>query len=130
MAKQPIDGNKLLIGYENHYSESSFWDKIMSVAKKAGEKVIYVALLLYYTALADTTPTTAKITIYSAIGYFILPTDLIPDAIPIVGFTDDAAALLACYKAVKDNITPEIESLAVKKTKEWFGNFKEPMLLK
>ena len=35
--------------YEQHYNESSFWNKILSMAKKAGLKLIYLALLLYYT---------------------------------------------------------------------------------
>lgn len=34
--------------YRSHYKESNLWSKIKSVAKKAGVKVIYAALLLYY----------------------------------------------------------------------------------
>lgn len=121
MENQEIDGNKLLVGYDDNYSENSFWDKIADVALKAGEKVIYYALLLYYTATADTTPSSQKIMIWSALGYFILPVDLIPDIIPVVGFTDDLAALVACYKTVKANITPAIQQQAKAKLEEWFG---------
>lgn len=121
MENQEIDGKKLLVGYDDNYSENSFWDKIADVALKAGEKVIYYALLLYYTATADTTPTSQKVMIWSALGYFILPVDLIPDVIPVVGFTDDLAALVACYKTVKANITPAIQQQAKAKLEEWFG---------
>ena len=121
MNNQKIDGTKLLTGYEGDYSESGFWDKVKEVALKAGKKVIFYALLLYYTATSDSTPAGAKAIIWSALGYFILPVDLIPDAIPVVGFTDDLAALVACYKAVKENITPQIESQANRKMNEWFG---------
>lgn len=121
MENQNIDGNKLLKGYDDNYSETGFWDKVAEVALKAGEKVIYFALLLYYTATADTTPTSQKVMIWSALGYFILPVDLIPDLLPVVGFTDDLAALVACYKTVMANITPAIQQQAKDKMEEWFG---------
>lgn len=118
---QNIDGSKLLTGYDNNYSEVGFWEKIAEVAMKAGEKVIYYALLLYYTAIASSTPSSAKVMILSALGYFILPFDLIPDIMPVVGFTDDLSALVACYKTVKANITPAIQQQAKDKMEEWFG---------
>lgn len=121
MDKQNENGQIMLVGYDKHYSESGFWDKIKNVASKAGEKVVYMVLVLYYTATSKATSTEAKVMIYSAIGYFILPVDLIPDFLP-VGFTDDAAALYACYKTVKSNITPEIIKQAKDKLGKWFGN--------
>ena len=48
-----------------------------------------------------------------------MPVDLIPDFI-LLGFTDDAAALAAVIKVVKNNITPEIENQAREKLSEWF----------
>jgi uncharacterized membrane protein YkvA (DUF1232 family) len=39
-----------------------------------------------------------------------------------LGFTDDAAALLACLKTVSDNVTPEVKANAIQKLHEWFGN--------
>ena len=59
--------------------------------------------------------------IFSTLGYFILPVDLVPDFIPVVGFTDDLAALIACYVKVSPNVTPEISSKADVKMREWFG---------
>lgn len=125
MENRNIDGKELLVGYDGHYSENGFWDKVKDVAKVAGAKVVYYALLLFYTATSKSTPTQAKVLIYSAIGYFILPVDLIPDAIPFIGFSDDLAALVACYNAVKDNITPTIEKQAQRKLKDWFGEVSE-----
>ena len=49
-----------------------------------------------------------------------MPIDLIPDVIPGLGFTDDAAALVTVIKVVKNNITPEIENQAREKLSEWF----------
>ena len=57
--------------------------------------------------------------------YLILPVDLIPDAIPMVGFSDDLAALVAVYVAMKRSITPAIEAQAKAKLAKWFPDYKE-----
>lgn len=104
------------------YRDDAFWAKVKHFAKKAGAKVIYLALLLYYALISPYTPGWAKTAIISALAYFICPIDLIPDAIPVVGFTDDLAALAAAYKAVKVCITPDVIAKAKAKASEWFGN--------
>ena len=60
-----------------------------------------------------------KAKIYGA-GYFILPLDLIPDVIPVIGYTDDLVALVWALRTVYSNITPEIECKAKQKLFEWF----------
>lgn len=70
--------------------------------------------------MADSTSIKDKVMIFSALGYFILPVDLIPDIHP-GGYTDDMAALIACYKLVANNITPAVEVEAKAKMNEWFG---------
>ena len=55
-----------------------------------------------------------------ALGYLILPLDLIPDTIPVIGFTDDLTALTTAYEIVKSSITPEIEARAKAKADELF----------
>ena len=113
----------MIVSSQKHYSEDGLWEKVKSVAKKAGLKVIYLALVLYYTATAATTPNDKKAIIYGALGYFILPIDLIPDAIPVVGFSDDFAALLWCAATVASCVTSEIKTQAESKLTDWFGNF-------
>lgn len=107
--------------YGSNYSESKLWNKIQSVAKKAGIKTVYAAPLLYYISTDKNVPVSDKAKIYGALGYFILPVDLIPDVIIGIGYTDDLAALLWALKAVWDNITPEIRHKAKSKLTEWFG---------
>ena len=80
--------------YQKHYSEKGLLEKIGATFKKAGLKVIYYVLLLYYVLNDENTPMQHKMIIIGALGYLILPVDLIPDFIPVAGFTDDAAALL------------------------------------
>ena len=111
-----------LTKYEKHYSEESLADKISKVAKKAGIKVIYAALLLYYVVKNPKTTKADRAKILGALGYFILPIDIIPDAIPIAGFTDDLAALTWAIYAVAKNVTPEIKAQAKAKLKDWFGD--------
>ena len=118
-----------LTKYEKHYSEETLVDKIAKVAKKAGIKVIYAALLLYYVVKNPMTSKGDRAKIIGALGYFNLPIDLIPDTIPIAGYTDDLAALTWVIYAVAKNITPEIKAQAKAKLKEWFGDeYKEDQL--
>ena len=94
-----------LSNYGKNYSDSGFWSK----AKKLGKNVLKPALQLYYVLKEPSTPLEKKSLIIGALGYLILPIDLIPDFIPVAGYTDDLAALLAVVKMCKDHITPEIE---------------------
>lgn len=106
--------------YQKHYSDEGLLEKISKTFKKAGLKVIYHTLLLYYVLMDENTPRQHKMIIIGALGYFILPIDLIPDFIPIVGFSDDAAAIVACLKTVSDNVTPEIKRKSLNKLHDWF----------
>jgi uncharacterized membrane protein YkvA (DUF1232 family) len=46
-------------------------------------------------------------TLLGAIAYFILPFDFIPDMLPVLGFTDDAAVLATAIRLVANHITPD-----------------------
>ena len=98
--------------YESRYSESKLIAKLSSAARWAGEKVIYAVLLLYYVLRSDAVPMADKSKVYGALGYFILPADLLLDFLPLVGYTDDLAALMWALHAVAKNITPEIKAQA------------------
>ena len=109
--------------YEQHYNESSFWNKVLSMAKKAGLKLIYLALLLYYTLESRNVSKTDKAIIIGALGYFILPFDVIPDYIPFIGYTDDMTILYYAYKRVKTNINDHIREKAKNKLDSIFGQY-------
>ena len=109
--------------YQSNYTESGLWKKVKSVAKKAGIKTIYMVLLLHYVLKSPDVPLEDKAKIYGALGYFILPIDLIPDFIPVVGYSDDVAALAFALHTVWKNVTPEIKEQAQRKLREWFGSF-------
>ncbi|WP_348539782.1 YkvA family protein [Sporosarcina trichiuri] len=107
--------------YSQHYSDSKFWHKLKKFGKKAGVKVAYAALLLFYTAKKPTTPKKAKASIFGALGYFILPLDIIPDFTPIAGYSDDLSVLLVALLTVAAYIDAESKQEAKDKLVNWFG---------
>lgn len=108
--------------FKQYFDESKLWAKLKKVARKAGVKVVYVALILYYMTLSDKVPTIEKVKIYGTLGYFILPTDLIPDAIVALGYTDDLAALAWAIWSLRQYLTDDIKRQAEVKLREWFGD--------
>lgn len=107
--------------YADLYNPSKLFDKIKAMAKKAGVKVVYIVLLLYYSTLDKDLPLNDRLMVIAALGYFILPIDLIPDALP-GGFADDTAALIFVLKQVWNNLTPQTKSKARSRLKEWFSD--------
>ena len=105
----------------NQSSDKSFFDKVKSAAAAAGKKIVYPAFLLNTVLKKKTTPMMDKAIIVSAIAYLILPTDVVPDFIPLLGYVDDTAALLGAVKTVSHNITPEVEEEAKDDFEQFFG---------
>lgn len=108
------------MSYANKFSQSEFAEKISRIAKRAGSKLVYAALILYYTLQSDKVSKADKAIIIGALGYMISPLDVIPDAIPIAGLTDDLAVLLYVLKKVWTGINPEIIAKAREKLSKWF----------
>lgn len=109
--------------YRGSYSERGLMNKLTAVAKKAGIKAVYAVLLLYYALQSPQTSTKDKSIIYGALGYFILPLDLVPDFIPLAGFGDDLGALVWALSRVLANITDEVREKARFKLRDWFGDY-------
>ncbi len=82
-----------------------FWDKL----RKTLGRVPFIedALAAYYCATDGKTPIYVKAVLMGALAYFIVPIDVIPDFIPGLGFTDDAAILAAAISAVRSALRPE-----------------------
>ena len=108
--------------FDQAYSDSSFWDKLQKYARKAGIKVIYAGLLLYYALKEPTTPKWAKGVIVSSLGYFISPIDAIVDIAPVVGYTDDLGVLVLALASVALFINDKVKEQAKNKVLEWFPN--------
>ena len=117
----PINKNINLEDYVQYFNDSKLWNKLKKVARKAGRKAVYYVLVLYYVSRDSAVPTSMKLKILGALGYFILPLDFIPDAILGLGFTDDLAALAWALFSIRKYITPEIKQKARERMREWFG---------
>ena len=110
------------MSYANKFSQSEFVEKISRIAKRAGAKLVYAALILYYTLQSDHVSKTDKAIIIGALGYMISPLDVIPDAIPIAGLTDEFEVLMYVLKKVWTDIDPTIVEQAKEKLSKWFDS--------
>ena len=110
------------MSYSNKFSQSEFVEKIARVAKRAGAKLVYASLILFYTLQSDKISAKDKALIIGALGYMISPLDVVPDAIPIVGLTDDLAVLLYVLKMVWTNVDPSIKDRAREKLSKGFDD--------
>ncbi|MDD7029036.1 MAG: YkvA family protein [Prevotella sp.] len=108
------------MSFANKFSPTDFVDKVARIAKRAGAKLVYAALILYYTLQSDNVSKADKALIVGALGYMISPFDAVPDAIPIVGLTDDLAVLVYVLKKVWVNVDPEIKDKARARLSKWF----------
>ncbi len=108
------------MSYANKFSQSDFVEKISRIARRAGSKLVYAALILYYTLQSDKISKADKAMIIGALGYMISPLDVLPDAIPIVGLTDDLAVLVYVLKKVWTEVDPDIQEKAKSKLSKWF----------
>ena len=107
--------------YVEKYSETGLWDKIRDNVSSIGMKLIYKALQLYYVAQSPDCPMKVKAGIYGALGYLISPIDFIPDVVPVVGYTDDAAAIALALALSQMYLTEEINAKARAKIRDVFG---------
>lgn len=107
--------------YTDEYSEEGLWSKIRENVTSIGIGLIYKALQLYYVAQSPKCPMKVKAGIYGALGYLISPFDFIPDFTPIVGFTDDAAAIGIALLLAQIYINDDIKAQARGKIKDIFG---------
>lgn len=87
-----------------------FWIKL----KKVAAKLPFTEDLLaaYYCAFDKETPRHVQAALLGAIAYFILPFDFIPDMMPVLGFTDDAAVLATAIRMVAAHINEDHRNAA------------------
>ncbi|MDI4666311.1 DUF1232 domain-containing protein [Xanthobacter autotrophicus] len=79
-----------------------FWKKIKATA--ASVPFAEDAVASYYAAFDRETPLKVRATLLAALAYFILPLDIAPDIFPLIGFSDDAAVLMAALKLLSSNV--------------------------
>lgn len=106
--------------YKDRFTNNGFVEKISRIARRAGSKLVYAALLLYYTLESDKISLKDKAIIIGALGYLISPLDVIPDAIPIAGLGDDLAVLIYVLNKVWGNVNEDVKAKSREKLLQWF----------
>jgi uncharacterized membrane protein YkvA (DUF1232 family) len=115
--------------YKNYYSENKLFLKLKKYATKAGTKVVYAILILFYAMKKPEISMKEKLIVIGALGYFIAPIDSIPDFIPLAGFTDDFGALMFALIKIARHIDDEVKAKAKAKLDSWFKNINEHDLI-
>ena len=108
------------MSYKDKFTNRKFVEKISRIAKRAGVKLVYAALILFYTLDSDKVSRKDKAVIIGALGYLISPLDVIPDAIPIAGLSDDLAVLVFVLHKVWGDVSEEVKAKAKAKLATWF----------
>ncbi len=96
--------------------EAKFGADFMARLKRVAKRIPFAEDLLaaWFCARDPATPRRVRLTLLAALGYFVLPVDAIPDIMPLIGFTDDAAVIAAAIAAVAGSITIEHRERAKK----------------
>ncbi|HVM83496.1 MAG TPA: YkvA family protein [Candidatus Binatia bacterium] len=98
---------------------SDFWRRLRRLLRRI--PLIDRTLAAYYCARDPETPLYARVALFGAIAYFIMPFDLIPDFIPVVAHIDDAAVMLLALRMVGHKIKPEHHERARLTLDRWTG---------
>ena len=96
------------MSYSDKFSPKGFVEKISRVAKRAGAKLVYSALVLFYMLQSKNVTVKEKAIIIGALGYLISPLDVLPDAIPIVGLSDDLTVLVYVISKVWGDVPDDV----------------------
>ena len=93
---------------------------IRKILINAGRTIAKPALEAFEMILDPSTPPQARVSLIAALTYLIMPIDLMPDFIPVAGFSDDLVALTAVMSLWSQYMSPEIRLRARRKLDSWF----------
>ncbi len=93
---------------------------LRNLLKRSGRLLVRPALEALEMVLEPATPHQARVTVLAALTYLVVPINLIPDLLPVAGFSDDLVALTALLGLCRNHITPEIRQRAQRRLDRWF----------
>lgn len=104
-------------------SSEQLWQNIYNYASKAGREATRVVLELFYVVKSPQTPALDKTIIIAALGYQLLPKDLMSrKKYGLLGFLDNGITLAVAYSRMKKHVTPQIKAQVDVVLDKWFGN--------
>jgi uncharacterized membrane protein YkvA (DUF1232 family) len=103
-SREEIDGIRRAIR-----DEERLGGKVFALLRRVAGKLPFAedVLAAWFCARDPATPRRVRYTLLAALGYFVLPVDAIPDLLPLIGFSDDAAVIAAAIASVATQIRPE-----------------------
>ncbi len=107
-----MSNGTLSANYSKYFSESKLLRKLHRSAEKLGIKLLFYVFILYFLISDKEIPFKTRLVFMAALGYFILPMDLISDLLPGLGFTDDLTFILYAVSTGSEYITAEIKEKA------------------
>ena len=111
--------------YDAEVLESSTFDEniIIKILINAGRTIAIPGLEVLEMAIDPYTPAQVRVSLMAALAYLIMPFDLFPDFVPLVGFSDDFVALTAVLTIWSKYMTPSIRARAKNKLNKLFPFF-------
>jgi uncharacterized membrane protein YkvA (DUF1232 family) len=119
MTDQPILHHRATDSRRGASSDTGFWRRMRRLIRHV--PLLDRSLAAYYCARDRETPFYARCALFGAIGYFLMPFDIIPDFIPGIGHIDDAAVMLLAIRLVAHCITPEHKAQGRKRLDQLVG---------
>lgn len=113
--------NEELKKYEKDYSEEGLFAKVSKYAAVIGKELIFKVFQLWYILQKPDLPASVRMTIIAALGYLISPLDIVPDLIPLVGYTDDASVIAMALLFAAMYVDDEVNEKARKQVEHIFG---------
>lgn len=111
---------KALLKYQHKFSTANLQNKIKRYSQIIGLNLLYKVLQLWYVLQKPDVPAKSKAIIMGALGYLISPIDFIPDLTPVLGYNDDAAAIIFALFLVQQYIDEDVKSKAKEKLAKIF----------
>lgn len=103
------------------FSPAALWQKLARHARAAGRELVEKALWFHYAAERSDVPRWAKLTMWGALAYFVMPVDAVPDVLPGAGYVDDLGAFTAALATVARFIDDGVKAKARQRLVDWFG---------
>jgi uncharacterized membrane protein YkvA (DUF1232 family) len=109
-----LDPKKALAPVTVQLNEERVRQGFLPKIRKMATKVPFAAdaLSVWWAARDPETPAAAKGMMFAALAYFVLPTDALPDILPVIGFTDDAAVFAALIAILGKTLKPRHKEAA------------------
>lgn len=108
----------------NSFTIGVLWNRLSTLAYKAGRTAMRPMLLMYYVMESKETPKKDKLLIFSALTYVVFPIDFL-DAkrLPIIGWLDEIVSVSIAYQKICKYITPQMEIKVDEVLDRWFPEY-------